>query len=222
MVRFFKITIGTKRVLFVMFQHFQNCFFIEFRMELLVDLNFILMIPSQKNNFFKVFFEHFCRFKSVLGLHGVAWGLGHYCVDVQPKQGSFMHYQAIAEPHNGRNFQILSKNMKNKKNSKYPSIRIHGFTYLDIDTIQLSNVWIHGQLDISICYVSGYLDTWILRYHGYLDSWIFQLFQHLDNGQPKQLGYPSIRISKQEKYCPGKTHKLTKWPFHLNLEDFNK
>ena len=40
------------------------------------------------------------------------------------------------------------------------------------------------------------MDTWISRIFGYLDSWIFQLFYYLDNGQPKQLGYPSIRISK--------------------------
>ena len=83
-------------------------------------------------------------------------------------------------------------------NGNNPSIRILVFGYLDIDVIQLSNGRIHGQLDISIFCVSGYLDTWILGYrgyHGYLDTWIFQLFQFPDNGQPKKLGYPSIRIS---------------------------
>ena len=28
-----------------------------------------------------------------------------------------------------------------------------------------------------------------------MDTWIFQLFQNPDSGQPKKLGYPSIRIS---------------------------
>ena len=77
-----------------------------------------------------------------------------------------------------------------------PSIQILGFGYLYIDTIQLSNVQINGQLDISIFYFLFsifYLDTWIL---GFLDTWIIQLFQFPDNGQPEQLGYPSIQISK--------------------------
>ena len=61
-------------------------------------------------------------------------------------------------------------------NENNPIIQILGFGYLDIDTIQLSNVWIHGYMDMSILYVSGYLDTWILGNHGYLDTWILGYF----------------------------------------------
>ena len=88
-------------------------------------------------------------------------------------------------------------------NENNPSIRILGFGYLDIDTIQLSKVWIHGQLDTSFLYVSGYLDSWILGYHGYLDNWILGYFKFFriwimdsQNSLDIQVsGYPSIRIS---------------------------
>ena len=89
-------------------------------------------------------------------------------------------------------------------NTKTPSIRILRFGYLDIDALQLSNVWIHGQLDISIRSVSGYMDTWILEYHGYLDTWIHGYFNFFSirlmdskNSLDIQVsGYPSILISK--------------------------
>ena len=69
--------------------------------------------------------------------------------------------------------------MKRIQVSKYPSIRILGFGYLDIDTIQLSNVWIHwivGYLNFLCIRILGYMDTWISWIPGYLDTWIFKLF----------------------------------------------
>ena len=88
-------------------------------------------------------------------------------------------------------------------NENNSSIRILGFGQLDIGTIQLSKIWIRGQLDISFLYVSGYLDTWILGYHGYLDNWILGYFKFFriwitdsQNSLDIQVsGYPSIRIS---------------------------
>ena len=104
-------------------------------------------------------------------------------------------------------------------NENNPSIRILGFGYLDIDTIQLSNVWIHGQLDISILYVSGYLDTWILGYHGYLDTWIFGYFNFfsiriMDSKKSLDIqvsGYPSIRKLIPRQCLPRKKSDLKKY-----------
>ena len=123
-------------------------------------------------------------------------------------------------------------------NENNPSIRILGFGYLDIDTIQLSNVWIHGQLDISILYVSGYLDTWILGYHGYLDTWIFGYFNFFSiriMNSKKSLdiqvsGYPSIRISHPQLrmnntavmlfHPPFLGLRYFSWSYHLSSAGF--
>merc|ERR1712051_596391 len=67
--------------------------------------------------------------------------------------------------------------------------------YLGLDTwiSILSNYPMFGYMDSWISHFFMYPDTWI---HGYLDIMDTWILGYLNFGQPKKLGYPSIRISK--------------------------
>ena len=90
-------------------------------------------------------------------------------------------------PRNGPQFNLII-------NRNNPSIQVSGYLGLDTWILILSNYPMFGYMDSWISQFFMYPDTWIHGYLDIMDTWIFKLFQYLDNGQPKKLGYPSIRI----------------------------
>ena len=73
-----------------------------------------------------------------------------------------------------RNFQILSKNMKNKK--KTPSIQVSGYMGLHTWILILSNYPMFGYMDSWISQFVMYPDTWIHGYLDIMDTWIVGYF----------------------------------------------
>ena len=73
MIKFFVKNINDRSKKGFILKCSKRLFFIEFRMR---GLEFYIDDTKPKLNFFPFFFEHFCRFKSVLGYMELLGGLG--------------------------------------------------------------------------------------------------------------------------------------------------